>query len=55
MVQDRLVHYTINTTLDTYSHVAPGFKPAATTAFVNILIPETHSTLDKQLAGMLQS
>ena len=53
MVQERLGHSTINTTLDTYSHVAPGFQPAAATAFDDILIQKTHSTLNKRLAEIL--
>jgi integrase len=53
MVQERLGHSTINTTLDAYSHVAPGFQPAAATTFDDILIQKTHSTLDKQLVDIL--
>jgi integrase len=55
MVQERLGHSTINTTLDTYSHLAPGFQPAAATDFDYILIQKTHSTLDKQLAEIIHS
>jgi len=53
MVQEMLGHSTINTTLDTYSHVAPGFQPAAATVFDDILIQKTHSAMDKRLAEIL--
>jgi len=43
----------ISTTLDTYSHVAPGLQQAAATAFDDIL--KKDSTLDKQLAEILQN
>ena len=39
IVQERLGHSTISTTLDTYSHVAPGLQQAAAMAFDNILVP----------------
>jgi len=37
IVQERLGHSTISTTLDTYSHVAPGLQQAAAIAFDDIL------------------
>lgn len=37
VVQERLGHSTISTTLDTYSHVAPGLQQAAANGFDNIL------------------
>ena len=37
IVQERLGHSTISTTLDTYSHVAPGLQQAAAMAFDDIL------------------
>ena len=51
IVQERLGHSTISTTLDTYSHVAPGLQQAAAMAFDDIL--KKDSTLDKQLADIL--
>jgi len=53
IVQERLGHATISTTLDTYSHVAPGLQQAAATGFDDIL--KKHSKLDKELAEMLQN
>ena len=53
IVQERLGHSTISTTLDTYSHVAPGLQQAAATAFDDIL--KKDSNLNKQLAEILQN
>ena len=53
IVQERLGHSSISTTLDTYSHVAPGLQQAAAKAFDDIL--KKDSTLDKQLAEILQT
>lgn len=53
IMQERLGHSTIGTTLDTYSHVAPGLQQAAAMAFDDILNKD--STLDKQLADILQN
>jgi integrase len=53
IVQERLGHSTISTTLDTYSHVAPGLQQAAAMAFDDIL--KKGSTVDKQLAEILQN
>jgi hypothetical protein len=43
----------ITTTLDAYSHVAPGLQQAAAMAFDDIL--KKDSSLDKQLAQILQN
>ena len=43
----RLGHSTISTTLDTYSHVAPGLQQAAAKGFDDILKKE--SKLDKEI------
>jgi integrase len=40
IVQERLGHATIQTTLDTYSHVAPGLQQAAANKFDEILMPK---------------
>ena len=53
IVQERLGHSTISTTLDTYSHVAPGLQEAAAMAFDDIL--QKDSALDKELAEVLQN
>ncbi|MFC2060135.1 tyrosine-type recombinase/integrase [Chloroflexota bacterium] len=53
VVQERLGHSTISTTLDTYSHVAPGLQQAAARGFDDIL--KKDSTLDKELAEILQN
>ncbi|MGD0854717.1 MAG: hypothetical protein ABSA18_02810 [Dehalococcoidia bacterium] len=37
IVQERLGHASIQTTLDTYSHVAPGLQEAAAARFDTIL------------------
>ena len=37
IVQERLGHSSINTTLDTYSHVLPGLQEAAAEQFEEIL------------------
>jgi integrase len=53
IVQERLGHSTISTTLDTYSHVAPGLQQAAAMAFDDIL--KEDSGLDKELADILHN
>ena len=52
VVQERLGHSTISTTLDTYSHVAPGLQQTAANGFDDIL--KRHSKLDKELAEITQ-
>jgi len=52
VVQERLGHSTISTTLDTYSHVAPGLQEAAARGFDEILKKDT--ALDKELAEILK-
>ena len=39
VVQERLSHATISTTLDTYSHVIPGLQAAAAQRFDDIMLP----------------
>ncbi len=41
IVQERLGHSSIQITLDTYSHVAPGLPQAAANHFDDILMPKT--------------
>jgi len=45
IVQERLGHATVQTTLDIYSHVAPGLQEAAAKRFDDLLISrhETHA------------
>ena len=40
IVQERLGHGSIQITLDTYSHVAPGLPQAAANKFDDILLPK---------------
>ncbi|MGB2884707.1 MAG: tyrosine-type recombinase/integrase, partial [Dehalococcoidia bacterium] len=53
VVQERLGHSTISTTLDTYSHVTPGLQQSAARGFDDIL--NGQSTLDRELAEILQT
>lgn len=53
VVQERLGHANISTTLDTYSHVSPGLQEAAAKGFDDILNRE--SKLDKELAEIIQN
>jgi integrase len=41
IVQERLGHASIETTLDTYSHVAPGLKQAAANSFDEMILGKT--------------
>ena len=40
IVQERLGHATISTTLDLYSHVAPGLQEAAAAGFDKMVLPK---------------
>lgn len=53
IVQERLGHSNISTTLDTYSHVAPGLQAAAAASFDSVLNRE--SKLDKELSAIIQN
>ncbi len=53
VVSERLGHASIQITLDTYSHVAPGLQEAAAKGFDNIL--NTESKLDKELKELVRS
>jgi integrase len=52
VVQERLGHSSISTTLDTYSHVAPGLQEAAAKCFDEIL--KRQSKLGKEIKEILQ-
>jgi integrase len=54
IVQERLGHATISTTLDLYSHVAPGMQAAAAAGFDGILKPKENK-LDKELKDLVQN
>ena len=49
IVQERLGHTSIQITLDTYSHVAPGLQQAAANRFDDIVIPKEKDDLEKAL------
>ena len=40
VVQQRLGHATISTTIDTYSHVVPGLQQAAANRFDDMVLPK---------------
>lgn len=48
IVQERLGHATISTTLDLYSHVAPGLQEAAAKGFDEMLKPRNEATCEKE-------
>ena len=48
VVQERLGHTSIQTTLDTYSHVAPGFQAAAAESFDNLVSPKYNVTYENE-------
>ena len=45
IVQERLGHGSIQITLDTYSHVAPGLQQAAANKFDDIVLPKQMDTV----------
>jgi len=45
VVQERLGHATISTTLDTYSHVVPGLQQAAANRFDDIVLPRENEAI----------
>jgi integrase len=53
VVQERLGHSTISTTLDTYSHIAPGLQEAAARGFDKIL--KRDFALDKELSEIIRN
>lgn len=48
IVQERLGHSSIQITLDTYSHVAPGLQQAAANRFDDIVLPKTAAEPKKE-------
>jgi integrase len=53
IVQERLGHATISTTLDIYSHVVPGLQAAAAAGFDSILLPKENK-LEIELKELIQ-
>ena len=49
IVQERLGHASIETTLDTYSHVVPGLQQAAAVSFDNIVMPKKNEPVKQEL------
>ena len=50
IVQERLGHASIQITLDTYSHVAPGLQQAAANRFDDIVLPKPIAESNKEVA-----
>jgi integrase len=48
VVQERLGHATISTTLDLYSHVAPGLQEAAAAQFDKLVSPKYNNTSENE-------
>ena len=48
IVQERLGHSSIQITLDTYSHVAPGLQQAAAENFDRLVNPNSENELDEK-------
>ena len=49
IVQERLGHASIQITLDTYSHVAPGLQQAAAAQFEKLVSPKYNNTAENEL------
>ena len=49
IVQERLGHASIQITLDTYSHVAPGLQQAAANRFDDIVLTQNQGGLEKEV------
>ena len=50
IVQERLGHASIQITLDTYSHVAPGLQEAAAESFDKLVSAQYNETLENEVA-----
>ena len=53
IVQERLGHASIQITLDTYSHVAPGLQEAAAARFEKLVSPRYNDTVENETAKQL--
>jgi len=51
IVQERLGHTSIQITLDTYSHVAPGLQEAAAESFDKLVSPKYNDTCENESVG----
>jgi len=49
IVQERLGHASIETTLDTYSHIVPGLQQAAAVRFDDMVISKNNDTVKQEL------
>jgi len=54
IVQERLGHASIQITLDTYSHVAPGLQQAAANRFDDIVLPENQDNSENETKEILR-
>jgi integrase len=50
-VQERLGHVSIEITLATYSHVAPGLQQAAAESFDKLVSPQYNETAENEAVG----
>lgn len=48
IVQERLGHASVQVTLDTYSHVAPGLQKAAVESFDKLVLPKYNDACEKE-------
>lgn len=51
IVQERLGHASIQVTLDTYSHVAPGLQEAAAESFDKLVSPKYNDACEDEVIG----
>lgn len=51
IVQERLGHASVQITLDTYSHVAPGLQEAAAETFDKLVSPKYNEACENELVG----
>jgi integrase len=51
IVQERLGHASIQITLDTYSHVAPGLQEAAAESFDKLVSPQYNEMAKNEVVG----
>jgi len=54
IVQERLGHASIQITLDTYSHVAPGLQQAAANRFDDIVLPKNQAGSENETKEILR-
>jgi integrase len=49
IVRERLGHASVQITLDTYSHVAPGLQEAAAESFDKLVSPKYNDTVENEV------